>query len=326
MSSIGVYNECGKLKEVIVGSADNAKFPTLTQSISMYLSSEMKEKLQIYEGEKVSDASPGLYAKLNMELQRLIKTYENEGIKVHQARALTDEEDRFLEHLAVGGAPAYMRDPILVVGKTIIELSLKAPYRRKEIFAIREILQNKIAEDNNIKYISMPQPLPVKPSKSFDGPGPFLEGGDIFIMDKNIFIGNSGLASNTSGIQWLNNTLKPEDYTIHEIPIKKNWLHLDCILSIIKPGLCICYLEGLLNGLPEFLTDWDIIPATFKEAHALGCNTICLDANKVLIGAEHVRLINELERIGVEVVSVPMENVSKFGGSIRCLTHPLVRT
>ncbi len=326
MSSIGVYSEWGRLKEVIVGCvSDNAKFPPLTHSQCMYLGEEMKSAYQKYEGINIKDVFPNLFIKIKSQVEELVKTYEKEGVKVYQARSLTLDEDQFLDYLAVGGESAFVRDPVLVVGKTVIELGLKTPYRRKEIFGIREILQKKIAEDPEVQYISMPQPLPVKPTMTSDGPGPFLEGGDIFVMGQNILVGNSGLASNKAGIMWLSRILKPEGFNIHEIPLKGNWLHLDCVLSIIRPGLCTCYAGGFLNGLPEILDGWEVIQATSWEAHALGCNTMCLDENKILIGAEHTRLIEKLKQRGVKVETVPMEDVSGFGGSIRCLSHPLVR-
>lgn len=326
MSSINIKNEWGKLKEVIVGRVpDNTRFNSVTHSVNMVLDDELKKLEAQYAGEIIKDIIPDVFEIIKSQVQDLVNTYGDEGVKVYQARPLTNEEDQFLENLAVGGAPIYMRDPVLVIKNKIIELGLKTPFRRKEIFAIREILETKAREDHNVDYISMPQPLPVKPTMTSDGPGPFLEGGDIFIMDNDIFIGNSSLASNKAGINWLNNLLSPEGYTLHEVKLKNNIIHLDCILSIIKPGLCICSTEGLLNGMPEYFRDWEVIDATLEEAHALGCNTMCLDENKVLIGKEHSRLINELNKRDVDVISVQMDVVSKMGGGIRCLSHPLVR-
>jgi N-dimethylarginine dimethylaminohydrolase len=42
-------------------------------------------------------------------------------------------------------------------------------------------------------------------------------------------------------------------------------------------------------------------------------------------GAEHKRLIKEIEKRGVTVVPVPFDKPSEIGGGIRCSTHPLVR-
>jgi glycine amidinotransferase len=57
----------------------------------------------------------------------------------------------------------------------------------------------------------------------------------------------------------------------------------------------------------------------------VGCNTLCLEPGAVLIGAEHKRLIREIEKRGVRVVAVPFDKPSELGGGIRCSTHPLLR-
>jgi N-dimethylarginine dimethylaminohydrolase len=45
----------------------------------------------------------------------------------------------------------------------------------------------------------------------------------------------------------------------------------------------------------------------------------------VIIGAEHKRLIREIEKREVLVVAVPFDKPSELGGGIRCSTHPLFR-
>jgi N-dimethylarginine dimethylaminohydrolase len=78
--------------------------------------------------------------------------------------------------------------------------------------------------------------------------------------------------------------------------------------------------------LPGPIKDWDIISATSEEAHALGCNAMCLAENVVVIAEEHRRLIKELERRKANVVSgFRMDVAARWGGGIRCASHPLRR-
>src|SRR5262249_6863622 len=80
------------------------------------------------------------------------------------------------------------------------------------------------------------------------------------------------------------------------VPLTVEWLHLDCIFAVIREGLCMCFLQGLRERrLPAPMEDWEVIEATAEEAHALGCNTLCLEPGMVIVGAEHRRLINEIE-------------------------------
>lgn len=327
MNPIGVYNEWGKLREVIVGVLrDDAVTPTPTHFCYQYMGKATLELLQKHQGKRLQDVAPDLVQGTIRQLEGLVTAYERAGVKVHRARPWTTEEQQFLAHLAVGGFPVYVRDPILVVGKHVIELAVKTPFRRREVFAIRELLQRRVAEDPQARHVAMPQPLPVKPTPTSDGPGPFLEGGDIFVMSKDLLVGNSGLASDRAGIEWLQRYLGPDGYQVHEVPLQKRWLHLDCIFAVVRRGLCLCDSSGLKNGLPAVLKDWEVIPATPEEAHALGCNTMCLEENTVLIAEEHSRLIKELEKRRANVVSgFRMDVAAQWGGGARCASHPLLR-
>ena len=125
---------------------------------------------------------------------------------------------------------------------------------------------------------------------------PLSKGGDAFILGKDILVGFSSLASSSDGASWLQLYLRPEGYRIHFVPLTSEWLHLDCAFSVLREGLCMCFMGSLNEGrLPGVLAGWEVIEATADEAHALGCNTICLDPNTIIIGAEHKRLIREIE-------------------------------
>lgn len=328
MNPIGVFNEWGKLREVIVGYLDaDAVVPTPTHFCYQYYKGQPTlELFEQHQGKRLKDIVPDRIEGTVRQLEGLVKAYEKAGVKVHRARPWTAEELIFLAHLAVGGFPVYVRDPILVAGKHVIELAVKTPFRRREIFAIRDVLLQRAAEDPQARHVAMPHPLPVKPTPTSDGPGPFLEGGDIFVLGKDVLVGNSGLASDRAGIEWLQRYLGPDGYKVHEVPLQEHWLHLDCIFAVVRRGLCICDTSGLKNGLPAVLKDWEIIPATAAEAHALGCNTMCLEENTVLIAEEHSRLIGELKKRKANVVSgFRMDIASQWGGGVRCASHPLVR-
>ncbi len=77
--------------------------------------------------------------------------------------------------------------------------------------------------------------------------------------------------------------------------------------------------------LQEVLAGWEVIEATANEAHALGCNTICLAPNTIIIGVEHERLIREIEKRGMNVLPTPFDMPSALGGAIRCSAHPIAR-
>jgi N-dimethylarginine dimethylaminohydrolase len=175
----------------------------------------------------------------------------------------------------------------------------------------------------------MPDTTPILSGRTeaefLNDPRPFLEGGDTFLLGKHILVGSSSLGSSPAGAAWLQRYLEPEGYRVHLVPLTTEWLHLDCMLAVVREGLCMCFMPGLKEGQLPSVRDWEVIEATAEEAHTLGCNTICLEPGVVIIGAEHKRLIREIEKRGVSVVTVPFDKPSELGGGIRCSTHPLHR-
>ena len=203
-------------------------------------------------------------------------------------------------------------------------------FRNKEHLCFDGLFRRRIAPDPTARHVRMPETSPILSGKTeqdfIDDPRPFIEGGDTFVLGKDILVGFSSLASSPAGIAWLQRYLEPEGFRVHAVPLTAEWLHLDCMFAVIREGLCMCYLPGLKEGrLPAPIRDWEVIAATAEEAHALGCNTICLKPGVVVIGAEHTRLIKEIEKRGVSVVPVAFDKPSELGGGIRCTTHPLVR-
>ena len=93
------------------------------------------------------------------------------------------------------------------------------------------------------------------PPKNFEKTA---EAGDVFLLDRDIYVGNSGNAGNTAGISWLRRFLGP-DYQVHEAPLSKSFLHMDCVLATPRPGLALVCKAGFTKGIPELLKGWKLI-------------------------------------------------------------------
>jgi glycine amidinotransferase len=312
-NAIRVDSEWGRLREVIVGIVpDNAIVPTPSLSHFKDNSPQTINCHQQCHEKPAKQALPEAFKAARQQVEALVKIYEKTETELHLFR--------------MGGAPLYARDSMLVVGQNVIELSLRDPSRRKEIFAYREMLARRLAQAPGGQYVSMPPPLPAPSNEDDEGPGPFLEGGDILLLGKDILVGNSGQASNQAGIGWLRHFLGHQGYRVQEVPLMDNWLHLDCVLAVIRPGLAMAVKTAFRNGLPGPIQEWEVIEASPEEGHALGVNTMCLAPNVVVIGEEHQRLIKKLKTRGVDTVSgFRTDVVSLWGGGVRCLSHPLLR-
>ena len=110
-------------------------------------------------------------------------------------------------------------------------------------------------EDPRSSYtnLTLQHPLTKPSTPESDGPGPFLEGGDdlsSWTMTSWIWQ-TPGLASNQAGIDWLRRYLGPQGYQVQEVPSRTYWLHLDCVLAIVRPGLAMAAKSAFKNGLPS---------------------------------------------------------------------------
>jgi glycine amidinotransferase len=317
-NQISVHHEWGKLKEVIVGIGDDLVVPSYYEGLS-YFGSQQIEEMKKYGGSKLNDIHPKLAKRVIEQANGLAKVLEDRGVIVHRCHLLHPEEKKYLDDVQKGLMPLFPRDPILVIGNNVIELSLRNPMRRKERYGIRPILES-ILRNSNANFVAVPPASP-----QLDDKGPFLEGGDVLLNGYEIYVGNSGRASNKAGIEWLRKYLGPK-YKVHKIRVDNKFVHLDAVLALIRPGLGIIYREGIKDELPKSLENWDFIAVdSEEEANRLAANALVLDEKTVIIDNQHHRIAEELRKKGQEVIEILFSAVVIFGGSLRCAHHPLRR-
>jgi N-dimethylarginine dimethylaminohydrolase len=132
----------------------------------------------------------------------------------------------------------FPRDPMIVMGDVFVESAPSLPPRRKERFSICRALGQRL---DSVKLISVSEPLPAWDNEAEKEPGEkqaFLDGGEAFALGRDICLGNSGSASSSLGIHWLQKALGPE-YRAHEVPLSKGFLHFDCALAAPRPDLAL---------------------------------------------------------------------------------------
>jgi N-dimethylarginine dimethylaminohydrolase len=322
---IGVHHEWGALKEVLVG-VPNVRLPSkLAKAPRKYLPEESIQVIEENGGKALADFDPELNKKFISQVDAIINILEGRGIVVHQVKKHISSEEAFLADMNDSVFQTFPRDPVLVIGNKVIETAMYEPNRRKERFAIRRTIGERVANSDAV-MVSMPQPEPFPADEDGRyGPGPFLEGGDVFLLGSDIYVGLTGNASNKAGIHWLQKFLG-RDYRVHEVPLNNHFLHLDCVLATPRPGLAVICREAFVNGLPDFLRDWKLIDVSTEDAEAkLGCNGLVLDDKTMLIGEDMPELAEELRAEGHEVLTTPIDGIHWQGGGFRCWHHPLVR-
>ncbi len=324
MNTIGSHSEFGKLREVVVGSAHDLHLPPFAKDLSHY-NDELRAALS-ENGNKplnIEEFFPERHANTAEQMEGVVKTFENFGIKVHRPRPYTKEEKDHLGNLQPGWSQLYPADPVFVIGKHYLEISIRRAYRRKEVFPLRDIILPMIEDDPEAHYVAMPQSTPWVPSG--EGPGPFLEGGDILIHKQDIFVGCGELCSNEAGVYWLKRYIERYGYKVHPMPIRGPILHALGIMCLLREGLLMAHLPALKDGLPEPLRNWDLIEITEQEMNAHATVGVSLDNHHYMLDPQFNRIMDELVTRGVEPVPTRCDAIGYWGGAIRCITLPLVR-
>lgn len=322
MSNVFVKSEFAPLKRVVLAQSEFAFPMKVDFGIDKFLTEENRDLLSNKDilGKNFKDVFPEKQKKWEDERENLRRVLEKNNVEVIFPRLLTDYEKEIGKK--DGYSNFFVRDPFFTIGHFLIEGSLRFPHRRNEIQPVRNILATESNEDSCL-YLSIPKPDISKGQDSEDGP--FLEGGDVLVLDKTLFVGRSGLASNENGISWLRNLVSNFGYKVVEVPLHETILHLDCAISLVREGLMIVCEEALLNGIPEQFKDWDKIYVTLEDASRLATNGLPINENVYITDPEFKFIGDELEKRGMKVEYVDFEISRSFGGSFRCSTQPLLR-
>ena len=322
--NFGVHSEYGKLREVVVGHFDDFVYAEWSPSVR-YAHPELRALLEAQEGQplNVKELLPERHEMTVQQLEALVETYEKHGVKVHRARRYTEDEKKYVDHLQGGHALIYPADPVFVLGHHYLELCIRRPYRRKEIFPLRDLLMPRIEADPDMRHVAMPQ---AAPRREFgEGPGPFLEGGDIMVLGKDVIVGEGDVCSNRAGTLWLERYLRDYGYKVHPMPINGLWLHTLGVMCLLREGLLMAYLPALAEGLPEPLKDWEVIEITEHECANMATVGVSLDDRTYMIGNRHNRVIDELVKHDIDPVPMQSDHIYFWGGDMRCATLPLAR-
>lgn len=324
MNIFGNYSEYGRLREVIVGSALDLTLPPFSKDLGHY-NDELRAVLEGTGNRPLSVKKhfPQRWEKTCEQLDGIAKIYRQNDVTVHRLRPYTELEKSYLGSLQQGYSQLYPADPVFVIGHHFMELNIRRAYRRKEVFPIRTIVSPMIADDPKAHYVAMPSAQPWSPSGQ--GQGPFLEGGDILILGKALIVGMGSLCSNPAGLDWLTRYIKPYGYTVHPMPIAGDILHALGVICLLREGLAMAYLPALADGLPQPLKGWDVIALTAEEMEAHATVGVSLDEKRYMIDPRHNRVMDELERYGIEPIPTPCDAIGYWGGAIRCVTLPLKR-
>ena len=229
----------------------------------------------------------------------LVQVLEAEGVRCHFVAPHEGLPDL-----------AFTRDTVLMSPWGLIELKPALDHRRPEV--AHAVMA---ARDLGVRWLASIE----------DGA---IEGGDICILKPGVvIIGVSGDRTTEAGAKALARLFGERGWRAIFCRFDRQYLHLDTLFTVIERDRAVACIEALPD---EFLIDLielgiELIPASLEEVQKLGANLVSLGGGRVLSPAGNRRLNARLERMGYEVIPVEIDQFTRCGGGVHCLTMPLSR-
>ncbi|MFC4322854.1 dimethylarginine dimethylaminohydrolase family protein [Litchfieldia salsa] len=243
------------------------------------------------------------------------KHFKNEGIHIEKAmqqheifvKALQSQgvDVVLLPSLSKYPEQVFTRDIGFTLGQTIFVAEMASDIRKGE-----EDILKKWLEDEEISYYNLI--------------GDRVEGGDVIIDQKTIFIGESN-RTNRNAIEHIQRIL-PE-FEVVAVPFTERYLHLDCVFNIISDHEALFYPEAFTEEETNILRNrYELIEVTKEEQFTLGTNVLSIGDKKLFSLPVNKKVNKELEKRGFDVLEVDITEIIKSGGSFRCCTLPVLRS
>ncbi|GBQ80508.1 MULTISPECIES: dimethylarginine dimethylaminohydrolase family protein [Acetobacter] len=187
----------------------------------------------------------------------------------------------------------------------------------------RLMRKERVAEEGEIRSFYAPDEIWKSCTKGH------IEGGDIHIIRPGLLaVGVSGGRTDEAGAAEFISWFEEAGWTCRMIRFPEHFLHLDVIFTMVAENLAIAAVDCLAD---EDL-DWfkangiRLLPVTYKEAmRDMGCNVLALGKDRVISPHHSTRINSVLRAEGLTVFDPKLDQFSRGGGSVHCMTMPLRR-
>lgn len=331
-----IYNEWGKLKEVIVGSSYDI------DSLNQFDDSEFTDGMTKILSETEEDFSA---------LANLLKSF---NVKVHRPKKMPLASEKTRNWKSLFPYPAICpRDFHFVYSDIIISNIGGDCNRYTESDYFLDIMLQKFKQGKN--YISMPKPLLSDSYEKYYK----LEGQILWHSANMLKCGNrilhtlpyqNGLhgRGTQAGLDWMKRNLG-DHVKWSTIPYSG---HADGKIALIKPGLLLCKNK---KAIPEEFSNWDFIeverkplPSWFKEIkiqhfykdkvsnwlnHWIGyvdetvfdINVLSINENTIITNGYDKEVEKKLNKYGVEMIPFDFRHKYFWDSGLHCVTLDLER-
>lgn len=353
---VNSWNEWDPLKHIIVGRADGGCIPPPEPALDAKVPEDSDMRGQY--GPRPQDSVDAA----NAQLDNFVSILEKRGVRVdrpdpmdfNQPSATPDWETETM----FGCMPP--RDVLLTVGPEMLEATMSYRCRWFEYLCYRPLLQRYYNEDPNMRHESAPKPrltdADYRPDYLSEKIGeqkrlewtaekffvtteeePLFDAADVLRMGKDLIV-QHGFTTNLKGIDWIARHFPDHRVRAVNFPGDPYPIHIDATFTPLKPGLIINNPQRRLpDEQREYFAsnDWEIVDAA-PPAHQqppplcyssvwLSMNVLVIDPKTVCVEASEVYQMDQLDKLGFEVVPVPFRDAYAFGGGLHCATGDVYR-
>lgn len=294
------YNEWDQIREIVVGRADNANWPTDDPVFALEAEKTSWKETPVPSG----PVPQWIIDEANEDLNGLAKILETAGAVVHRPADI--------DFVATKGMYNYCpRDRLFIAGDTIVDPPMMYPCRDQEITAL-----DFVTEGNTV--LSMPRDQ-----------GLVLDAANMLRLGKDKYLFLESASGNKQAWLWLMANLPTT--TSCELVNFYAGVHIDSTIVPLREGLV------LLNGarvtpstLPNAFRDWecvyvqDVIAQDFYQypyaSKWIALNMLSINANTVICDRNQHALMRTLESHGIDVVPHELRHSRTLGGGFHCVT------
>jgi N-dimethylarginine dimethylaminohydrolase len=295
---ISSYNEYDRLREIVVGSATHANWPTECPVFQ-----KEKELTLWKETPLPSGPVPNwIVDESNEDLEGLVAILQTAGVTVHRPTET--------DYVAAGGMYNYCpRDRLLIAGDTVIDVAMHYPCRNQEAAAL-----SFVTEGNRV--IDMPK----------DGSFVLDAANVCRVNDTLLFLESA--SGNRAAAVWLQAQL-PE-FRIEVVNFYAG-VHIDSTVSVLSDGVVLLNAARVTEkNCPAVFAGWkkiyveDVVPQEFYQypyaSKWMALNVLSIDPQTVIVDAAQTDLICTLEQNSYTVIPHTLRHSRTLGGGFHCVT------
>lgn len=299
-------NEWDTLREVVVGTADCANWPTSDEVFR----SSMLDSTWTETDFPFGPVKQDIVDRANTSLNKFAATLEDLG--VHVRRPL------YRDYAALDEFYGYCpRDTVLIVGNKVIRTPTKYLTRRTEWQTMSHVWGG--------HDVIFP-----------DDPNAMFDAANVCRLDRDLLylVSETG---NTAGAYWLQDYLGKE-YRVHPITNLYSGVHIDSTITPVREGLVVLNAGRISKDtVPEALKNWDKIWITADDlkiqpfdyypyaSNWIGLNFFMVNPKLAIVDPKQETLKRKLAAYGVESIGVDLTESRTLGGGHHCCSLDTLR-